>query len=81
FLHGLFTGLINCVWITAVHGLFFQKYTENHTQLDKMTAGMPVSFATHPRVAMSLAGLGLGVLFAIVLGIFALVASKIVSKK
>ena len=81
FLHGLFTGLVNCVWITAVHWLFFQKYTENHTQLDKLTTDMPASFAIHPRVAMSVAGLGFGVLFAIVLGIFALVTSKIVSKR
>lgn len=80
FLHGFVTGLVNCVWITAVHFLFFQKYTAGHPQMDTLVNDMPASFSTHPRIAMALAGLVLGILSAIIAGIFALVGSKIVSK-
>lgn len=81
FLYGFFTGLVNCIWITAVHVFFFQKYIDGHKQMDTMITDMPASFSTHPRVAMALAGLGLGILSAIILGLFSLVASKIVQKK
>ncbi|MDP9076977.1 MAG: hypothetical protein M3O71_06100 [Bacteroidota bacterium] len=81
FLHGLLTGLVNCIWITIVHVFFFKTYLENHKQVDAMLVDMPASFATHPRVALALAGLGLGILSAIVFGLFAFVASKISRKK
>jgi hypothetical protein len=81
FLHGFFTGLVNCFWITAVHVAFFQKYIAGHKQMDSMITDMPASFSTHPRVAMAIAGLGFGILSAIILGLFSLVASKIAQKK
>lgn len=81
FLHGFFTGLVNCVWITAVHVFFYSKYIIAHKQMDMMAGKMPESFSTHPRVAMAIAGLGLGIISAIVFGLFAFIASKIMKKK
>ncbi len=81
FLHGLFTGLVNCVWITVVHVLFYSTYIVNHKQMDEMTTNMPASFATHPRLAMAIMGLVIGITSAIILGLFSFVASKIVKSK
>ena len=81
FLHGFFTGLVNCVWITAVHVFFYSKYIISHKQMDVMTGKMPESFSTHPRVAMAIAGLGIGIISAVVFGLFAFIASKIVKKR
>lgn len=81
FLHGFLTGLINCIWITAVHCIFFQQYMANHKQMSTMLTDLPASFSTHPRLAMAIMGLSLGLLSAIILGLFALVASKLNVKK
>jgi hypothetical protein len=81
FLHGFLAGLVNCIWVTAIHLFFFQKYIAGHKKTDAWTANLPASFTTHPRVAMALAGLGPGIVSAIVLGIFAFIASKIIRKK
>lgn len=81
FLHGFFTGLVNCIWIIAVHVCFYPKYIIGHKQVEIMAGKMPESFSTHPRVAMAIAGLGLGIISAIVFGLFAFIASKIMKKK
>ncbi|MES2109441.1 MAG: hypothetical protein V4577_11865 [Bacteroidota bacterium] len=81
FLYGFYTGLLNCVWITSIHFLFYQKYIQNHNQLDSMMTWLPPSFGTHPRVAVALVGLIPGVISAAVFGLFAFIGSKIVRKK
>ena len=81
FLHGLYTGLANCIWITAVHVIFYHKYIENHPQMDTWTTSLPAAFATHPRIATAIVGLGPGIISAIVFGLFAFIASKIARKK
>jgi hypothetical protein len=80
FLYGLYTGLLNCVWITAVHVIFFRTYIAGHKKMDATISDMPASFAIHPRLAMAVAGLGLGIISAIILGLFAFIASKIIQK-
>jgi len=81
FLHGLLTGLLNCVWITTVHVVFFKTYLLNHAQIDTAITGLPPSFSIHPRLALALVGSIPGVLSAVVLGLFSFVASKISKKK
>ncbi|HEY8928231.1 MAG TPA: hypothetical protein VIM55_03510 [Mucilaginibacter sp.] len=81
FLHGFMAGLFNCVWITAVHYFFYRRYMDNHPRVDSMTASIPPPFTTHPRIYVSLVGLSLGVLSAVVFGLFAFIASKIARKK
>ncbi|MGZ3871452.1 MAG: hypothetical protein ACXVJD_00970 [Mucilaginibacter sp.] len=81
FLHGFLTGLVNCIWITAAHCIFFQKYMANHKRMGTMLTDLPASLSTHPRLATAIMGLSLGILSAIILGLFALVASKLAVKK
>jgi len=81
FLYGFYTGLLNCIWITVVHFLFYKKYIESHNQLDSMMSWLPPSFSTHPRVATALVGLIPGLVSAVVFGLFAFIGSKIARKK
>ena len=78
FLHGFFVSLCNCVWIIAVHIAFAKTYTANHIE---MVTSMPGSLAVHPRLGMLITGPFIGALFGVILGLFSLIASKIVKKK
>ena len=79
FLHGFFVSLVNCVWITASHILLFSTYSAAHQKEMGMIAQS--SMATHPRVMMLITGPIVGVVSGLILGLFAIVASKIISKK
>ena len=78
FLHGLITGMVNAVWITVIHIAFSRSYLANHHQF---TSTIPQSFIVRPRLFMLITGPVFGILFGIILGLFALVASKLVVKK
>jgi uncharacterized membrane protein len=79
FLHGFCTSLVNCVWITAAHILLFSQYAVTHTQ--EMSNSNNMSFLHgHPRQQMLVFGPIIGIASGIVLGLFALIASKIVKK-
>ena len=51
FLHGFLVSLVNCVWITIVHILFYNDYIANHPGIAKMAAEHPF-MPLHPRLAM-----------------------------
>lgn len=74
FLHGLLLGLANSVWITAAHVLLFDAYIARHAQEAAMMQSMPAS----PRLMMALTGPVVGLISGVVLGLFALVAGKLV---
>ena len=78
FLHGFLVSLVNCVWITAAHVLFFTTYMTNHPEMKTMSAQMPLQ--NHPRVMMLIMGPLFGVVFGLVLGFFAFIAGKIIKK-
>lgn len=73
FLHGFMVAIFNCFWITLIHLLFYNSYAANHQDI------MPM-YGIHPRRMMLLSGPVFGILFGIILGLFALIASKIVKK-
>ena len=77
FLSGLMVGILNSVWITVVHLLFRQTYLANHPQ---MTSNIPASFSSHPGMFMLVTAPVFGVLFGIILGLFSLLASKILTR-
>ena len=79
FLHGFFVSMENCVWITAVHLIFREKYEAAHPQMAAMNAQMPY-FITHPRQEMLVFGPIAGILSGVILGLLSLIASKIVKK-
>ena len=76
FLHGVCVGLANSVWVTGTHILLVDQYHAGHAREAAMMASGPL--ATHPRVMMGLTGPLIGLVSGIVLGIFAIVAVKLV---
>src|SRR5207237_4757013 len=79
FLHGLAIGIMNSVWVTGSHVLLFNQYVANHAKEMEMMKSMPMSDS--PRVMMVMMGPIIGVLSGLVLGLFALVASKIMGSR
>jgi hypothetical protein len=80
FLHGFFVSLVNCIWITTAHILFYSSYIAHHPNIAKMATEHPF-LPTHPRLAMLITGPVFGVVSGLFLGLFAFIASKIVTKK
>ena len=78
-MHGFMVSLVNSVWITAVHILFFETYIANHPDQLSMMAGLPMPYSPH--IMMLLSGLPFGIAFGLVLGLFSFIASKIVKRK
>ena len=78
FLHGFLVSLLNCVWVTSAHIIHYNTYIANHAQEAQMMANMPMN--THPRLMMLIIGPFVGIIFGLILGLFAWVASKIVKK-
>jgi hypothetical protein len=64
FLHGFLTSLVNCVWITSAHILFYDTYTANHLEeAEAFAKFMPGS----PRLAMLLTGPVIGLISGLIL--------------
>jgi len=80
FLHGFCVSLVNCIWITAAHMLFYSTYIANHPSVAKMSAEHPM-LPTHPRLEMLIMGPIFGIIFGLILGLFCFIASFIVKKK
>ncbi len=76
FVHGLVLGLVNCVWVTSAHIIFFDRYFANHPREAAMMATSPM--ARSPRLIMALFGPVVGVLSGVVIGFFAFVAGKLI---
>jgi len=77
FLLGVLVGLANCVWVTAAHVMLFQSYLPRHPREVQMMASMPLP--THPRLMMLLMGPVIGLISGVILGAFALAASRLVA--
>jgi hypothetical protein len=75
FLHGFLLGLVNCVWVTGAHILFASTYLANHAKEAAMMTQMPMPDS--PRLMMAMFGPLVGVISGVVLGILALVGTKI----
>jgi hypothetical protein len=80
FLHGFLVSLVNCVWIIAVHTIFYDTYIANHPSVALMNNDAPVSMASHPRLVQAVFGTLIGVVSGVVLGVFSVIASKFVKK-
>ena len=80
FLHGFLVSLVNCVWIIGVHTIFYDTYIANHPNIALLNDETPMSMANHPRVVQAVFGALIGVISGVVLGLFSVIASKIVKK-
>ena len=79
FLHGLIVSMTNSIWITASHILLFDRYIANHSQEAAMMKSMPLPDS--PRLMMALIGPLIGILSGLVLGLFSVVAGKLVAAR
>ena len=78
FLHGVFLGLANSVWMTSGHVLLFHQYAERHQKEMEMMQTMPMM--THPRLLMLITGPIVGLVSGLVIGLFAWIASKFIKR-
>lgn len=74
FLHGLAVSVVNSAWVTAAHVVLLDAYLASHPREAAMAATMPVPI----RVMMVMTGPIVGVIFGLVLGLFSIVAARLV---
>ena len=79
FQHGLLVGIANSVWVTGSHVLLFERYVSHHPREAAMMASMPLP--DHPRLMMVLVGAAIGVVSGAIIGLFAVVAAKLVGPR
>jgi len=75
FLHGLVLGLVNSIWVTGAHMMFFQQYIANHPQEAAMTKSMPLP--NSPRLMMALVGPPIGIVSGAVIGLSAMAINSL----
>jgi hypothetical protein len=75
FLHGVYIGLANCVWIMVVHAVFFHAYMDSHPMMK-----IQMRSFEHPLWIMTLTGPVIGLVSGLVLGLFAIIAVKLLRK-
>jgi hypothetical protein len=78
FLHGFLVSLVNCIWITGFHLVFFNAYIEQHPRMMQMNL-FPF-LENHHHWQMAFTGPLFGIASGLVLGLFAFSASKLVKK-
>jgi len=79
FLHGVALGVANSIWVTGAHVLLFAQYIANHPREAAMMSSMPLP--THPRVMMLIMGPAIGVISGIILGLFAMLAHRLIAPR
>jgi hypothetical protein len=78
FLHGFLVSIVNSIWITGVHILFYDTYIINHPDMTQMNSSLPLQDS--PRLLMLIIGPFFGAVSGIILGLFALIAGKFVKR-
>jgi hypothetical protein len=77
FLNGFMVSIFNCVWISAIHFIFFDAYYKFHPELARMNDASPETM----RYMMLIFGPLVGIISGMILGLFSWIASKIFNKK
>jgi len=76
FLHGLLVGIVNSVWVTSAHIIFFSQYIGNHPKEAAMMSSMPLPDS--PRLMMACVGPIVGIVSGTIIGLLGYVAGKLV---
>ena len=79
FIHGLLVGIVNSLWVTAAHILFFPRYIANHPKEAGMMNSMPLP--NSPRLMMAVVGLMIGVISGAIIGLLAYGAGKFITPR
>lgn len=77
FLHGFLLGIVNGVWVTGAHVLFYNGYLAGHPQ----EAAMMISPQTKlpPKILMAIVGSAIGVISGVVIGVLAYVVARAIN--
>ena len=70
--------MVNSVWITAAHVIYYDTYMANHPEMVEMNVNMPLK--DHSQLMMIIMGPIFGVVFGLILGLFSFISGKIVKK-
>ena len=76
FLHGVYLGLVNAFWVTGAHILFADRYLATHPSEANMMKNVFVMGG--PRATMAFTAPMIGVISGVVIGLFAVIASRFV---
>ena len=79
FLYGLLLGLVNSVWVTSAHLIFFRTYSGHHPKEAAMMGSMPLP--NSPRLMMALVGPVMGIVTGAIIGLLALLVGRFVRPK
>ena len=79
FLHGLLVGLLNSVWVTGAHIIFFSAYIDHHPKEAAMIGSMPLP--NSPRLMMALVGPLVGIVTGVIIGVLALLVGRFVQSR
>lgn len=79
FLHGFLVNMVNAIWMTTVRVVLYQSYLANHPQEAMLIRRLYTPDS--PRLVMLVLGLPVGAMFGVVLGVFAIIASRTMKKK
>lgn len=75
FLHGFLVGIVNSVWVTGAHLLFFNRYLAGHPQEAAMMLSSRA--AVSAEFFMAIVGLVIGVVSGSVIGVLAILCVKV----
>ena len=78
FFHGFMVSVVNSIWITAFHFIFYDTYINNHPEIQAMNADLPDGF--NPKITMLATGPLVGAMAGLILGLFSFIASRFVHK-
>lgn len=76
FLHGFLLGIVNSVWVTAAHVVFYNHYLASHAMESQMIAALHGTRIV-ASVPMVLIGLAIGLVSGVVIGVVAYALAKV----
>lgn len=79
FLHGFLLGIVNSVWVTGAHVLFFNRYLAGHPQEAAMMASSHA--AIPPKLMMAIVGPLIGIVTGVVIGLLAYICVRIFASR
>lgn len=80
FWHGFLLGIVNAVWVTGAHIVFYRRYLAGHTAEAELVARLQAP----PRLAippMAIVGLASGLISGAVIGLLAYLVGKLLATK
>lgn len=80
FLHGFLVSLVNCIWVTGAHIFLSASYLSRHAIEAEQYAKMNKEIGLTVTQAMLIFGPIIGIISGLVLGLFSLLASKILKR-